>query len=82
VHRRSLPIGRVLFVRDGASEDVTSDLTPVDFGIAFGSGFEHRRLSLEARYTLGLRTVFHDGDLEGTFKNRALSVLAGLRLGR
>jgi hypothetical protein len=58
------------------------DLTPVDFGLVVGGGVESRRLSLEARYTLGLRTVFHDGDLEGTFKNRSFSVLAGFRIGR
>ena len=67
---------------DGVVEDASNEIADFDFGLAAGAGIEHRRLSVEARYTWGLRTVFRDGDLNGAFKNRTLTLTAGWRLGR
>jgi hypothetical protein len=67
---------------DGDKEDVKDEIEDIDVGLVVGAGVELRRLNLEMRYTWGLRSAFQDGDLEGTFKNRALSVTVGYRFGR
>lgn len=67
---------------DGEKENVTDDIENVDVGLVIGAGVELRRLTLEGRYTWGLRSAFHDSELDGSFKNRALSVIFGFRLGR
>jgi hypothetical protein len=67
---------------DGQKEDVKDDIEPIDVGLSVGAGVELRRLNLELRYTWGLRSAFQDGDLDGTFKNRALSLTVGFRFGR
>ncbi len=58
------------------------DIEAIDVGLIVGAGVELRRLNLELRYTWGLRSAFQDGDLEGTFTNRALSLTVGFRFGR
>ena len=67
---------------NGEKENVTDDIENVDVGLVIGAGVELRRLTLEGRYTWGLRSAFHDSELEGSFKNRALSVIVGFRFGR
>ena len=67
---------------DGQEEDVKDDIEGIDVGLVVGAGVELRRLNLELRYTWGLRSAFQDGDLEGTFKNRTLSLTVGFRFGR
>jgi outer membrane protein with beta-barrel domain len=66
---------------EGVKEDVTSDIENFDIGLVFGGGVELRYVTVEARYTWGLRSAFHDGELEGTFKNRAFTIMAGFRFG-
>jgi hypothetical protein len=70
------------YTDDGEKEDVTEDIEDVDIGLVVGGGVELRRLTIEARYTWGLRSAFQDGDLEGGFKNRTFSFTVGFRLGR
>jgi len=70
------------YTSDGAKQDIGDRVAPVDVGLTLGGGVEHRRWTVDARYTLGLRTAFTDADLDGTFKNRALTVMAGLRYAR
>ena len=67
---------------EGVEQDVASDIENFDIGLVLGGGVELRYLTVEARYTWGLRSAFHDGELEGAFKNRTFSVLVGLRFGR
>ena len=67
---------------DGEKESVTDDIENFDVGLVVGAGVELRRLTLEGRYTWGLRSAFHDSELDGAFKNRALSFIVGFRFGR
>jgi hypothetical protein len=67
---------------DGAKEDIRKDINKGDVGLHLGGGAEYGPLAVDARYVWGLRTVFEDGDLAGTFKNRAFVVTAGLAFGR
>ncbi len=67
---------------DGEKEDAGDEIADFDIGLAVGAGVELRRLTLEARYTWGLRSAFQDGDLEGSFKNRSFTLTAGFRWGR
>ena len=66
---------------EGVKEDVTSDIENFDIGLVIGGGVELRYLTVEARYTWGLRSAFHDGELDGAFKNRAFTIMAGYRFG-
>jgi Outer membrane protein beta-barrel domain len=66
---------------EGVSEDVTRDIEDFDIGLVVGAGVESRVVSVDARYTWGLRSAFHDGELDGTFKNRTFTLMVGLRFG-
>jgi Outer membrane protein beta-barrel domain len=65
----------------GVAEDVTRDIEDLDIGLVVGAGVESRVVSVDARYTWGLRSAFHDGELDGTFKNRTFTLMVGLRFG-
>jgi hypothetical protein len=67
---------------DGEREDVMDGIEDLDVGLVFGGGVELRRITIEGRYTFGLRSAFRDGDLDGAFKNRTLSLLVGFRFRR
>jgi hypothetical protein len=67
---------------DGEKEDVMDGIENVDVGLVIGAGVELRRISIEGRHTFGLRSAFRDGDLDGAFKNRTLSLMVGFRFGR
>jgi hypothetical protein len=67
---------------DGEKEDVMDGIENVDVGLVIGAGVELRRINIEGRYTFGLRSAFRDGDLDGAFKNRTLSLMVGFRFGR
>ena len=73
---------RASYEDDGESKDIKDDIETYDVGVVVGGGVEYRRLTVEARYTWGLRSAFHDGELDGTFKNRTAVVMVGVRLGR
>jgi hypothetical protein len=66
---------------DGVKENIKDDVSSVDVGLHVGGGVEVGQLIIDARYIWGWRTVF-SGDLDGAFKNRTFSVMAGIRLGR
>ena len=59
--------------------DISDDVESMDFGWTLGAGVERNRLSLDARYTLGLMNLnaTSPGD---TIKNRSFMVLIGFRL--
>jgi hypothetical protein len=67
---------------DSAREDVKDDIRSTDIGLHVGGGLEVGRLTIDARYSWGLLSAFEDGDLEGSFRNRAFAITAGLRFGR
>ena len=56
-----------------------SDLNYVRDGVG---GFERGNFMIDARYLWGMREAFQDGDLEGSFRNRAFMVTAGIGFGR
>jgi outer membrane protein with beta-barrel domain len=67
---------------EGVTEDIKDDLPQVDVGLHVGGGVELGPITVDARYIWGGRTLFHDGELDGTFKNRTFTVMAGIRFGR
>jgi hypothetical protein len=73
---------RAWYEDEGVEKRVTDDIEGFDVGLVVGGGVELRHLTLEARYTWGLRSAFQDGELEGAFKNRTFTFTIGLRLGR
>jgi hypothetical protein len=63
-------------------EEFEAVLKGTDFGLVFGGGLDLGRLSLGARYTLGL-TNLNDGpsvSSDEEFKSRSLSFLVGYAL--
>ena len=73
---------RASYEHDGVREDIKDDVRQVDVGLHVGAGVEIGQITFDARYVWGGRTVFHDGDLDGTFKNRTFTLMAGMRFGR
>ena len=67
---------------DGVTENVKDDIEPIDVAFVAGGGVEAGRMTFEARYTWGFLTAFHDGELEGAFRNRSFALLAGVRIGK
>jgi len=65
-------------VRVTCGDDQVTTVRELDWGIVGGAGIEGRwpqaALSLEARYTAGLRSVFDDVEI----RNRAVSILLGI----
>lgn len=62
--------------------DISSQVEPIDFGVAIGGGVERGRLVIDARYTLGLSDIDKDKTDATTTRNRALAVTVGYRLHR
>jgi hypothetical protein len=73
---------RASYEDGGVRTDIKDDVSNVDVGLHAGGGVEIGPMVFDARYVWGGRTVFHDGDLDGTFKNRSFIVMAGIRFGR
>ena len=67
---------------DGVTESVKDDTEPIDVLLIAGGGVESGRLTFEARYTWGLRSAFHDSELEGAFRNQSFAIMAGVRIGK
>jgi hypothetical protein len=64
---------------DGSSSGNVDDARAFDLGLTFGVGADlGQSFVIDARYTLGLTTVV-SGSADGTLKNRAFSLLAGIR---
>ena len=60
--------------------DLDDDVENLDFGWTAGVGVERNRVSLDVRYTLGLKNVASDSATSDTAKNRTFTALVGLRL--
>jgi len=73
---------RASYEADAMTENIRNDVSNVDVGLLVGAGVELGHVIFDVRYGWGMRTVFHDGDTGGNFKNRAFSVMAGIRFGR
>jgi outer membrane immunogenic protein len=58
--------------------DLDDSLKSWDFGWTFGAGVEMNRVSLDARYTLGLTNI-DESDTDSSLKNRTFTVLLGYR---
>ena len=60
------------------SDDDVDDLRSVDFGFAFGGGFDiYRTIMLDLRYTLGVVDIF-DVNAEPSAKNGSFAVTLGI----
>lgn len=78
-------VGFLLGVEEVHDTDYTEHLNSMEFGLILGGGVEFGRISLDARYNLGLSAVDKDydaswGQVPGDVKNRTFTVMAGFRL--
>jgi hypothetical protein len=65
----------------GTDLNIDPAITSRDFSLVFGGGLERERFLLEARYALGLSDMATDFYFhEDSLRNRAFSVLVGVRL--
>lgn len=62
----------------GTEIDLDDEVKSWDFGWTVGAGVEVNRVSLDARYTLGLTNI-DNSDSDGSLKNRTFTVLLGYR---
>jgi opacity protein-like surface antigen len=58
--------------------DIKDEVETFDFGVTAGAGVEISRLSIDARYTMGLMNVSKDSNED--VKNRTFTVMVGYRL--
>ena len=70
---------------DGPDEtvdlNIDTAIRSLDFGLAFGGGFERNLFFIEARYTFGLIDIANSTfDHEDSLKNRALAIMVGIRI--
>lgn len=61
------------------TEDLDEEVEAMDVGWTLGAGVERNRLSLDARYTFGLKNI-SVAVSDGTIKNRTFTILVGYRL--
>jgi hypothetical protein len=78
-------VGFLLGAEEVHDTDYEEYLNSTDFGVIIGGGVELGRLSLDARYNLGLAAIARDydgsfGHVPGDVENRAFTVMVGLRL--
>jgi hypothetical protein len=78
-------VGFLLGAKEVHDTDYEEYLNSTDFGVIIGGGVELGRLSLDARYNLGLAAIARDydgsfGHVPGDVENRAFTVMVGLRL--
>ena len=78
-------VGFLVSTKEVYDTDYSEYLNSTDIGVVFGGGVDYGRVSLDARYNLGLTTVDRDfdaswGHVPGSVKNRAFTVTAGFRL--
>ena len=68
---------------NGVSDDISDDVSGLDVGLVFGAGIEFGRyVVVDGRYSWGLLNVNDADDDDTVIKNRALTILAGVRFGR
>jgi len=61
-------------------EDIKDDLKSIDFGFNFGAGYEFtENIFVQARYNLGLTSVFEDADGDFDPKNGVLQLSFGYK---
>jgi len=64
---------------DGETEDVKDMVSTSDMGLVIGAGVDFAHLVAEGRYTQGFSNVIKDMPAEASVKNRAISLLFGIR---
>lgn len=62
----------------GIETDLDDEVKSWDFGWTLGAGVEMNKLSLDARYTIGLTNI-DNSDSDAAIKNRTFTVLLGYR---
>jgi Outer membrane protein beta-barrel domain len=55
------------------------EIDKVDLGVIVGAGAAFGRLSIEGRYTIGLKNINNDANDPTKVRNRSLAILAGVR---
>jgi hypothetical protein len=63
----------------GETEDVKDGINTSDMGLVIGAGVELAHILVEGRYTQGLSNIIKDAEGEESVKNRAISLLFGIR---
>ena len=63
----------------GETEDVKEDVNTSEMGLVIGAGFDLAHLVLEGRYTQGLSNIIKNTEGDESVKNRAVSLLFGIR---
>ena len=63
----------------GETEDVKDEINTSDMGLVIGAGVELAHVLVEGRYTQGLSNIIKDAEGEESVKNRAISLLFGIR---
>ncbi|MBL7108046.1 MAG: PorT family protein [Candidatus Cloacimonetes bacterium] len=56
-------------------EEDAEDVKSTDFGLVFGAGVEFGKITVDARYNLGLSTIADEGDADD--KNSVISLMVG-----
>jgi hypothetical protein len=74
--------GILLSAKDADGDDFKDFLKSADFGLTVGGGVEFGKLSVDARYNLGLSAINKEGIGNATsdIKNRAITAMPGYRL--
>ena len=67
------------FEGETEDEDIEDDIEAFDIGLVGGAGVDFGRFTLDGRYTWGLRNVLNVDPDEARIKNRAFSIMAGVR---
>jgi hypothetical protein len=68
---------------NGVSDDIGDQVNAFDLGLVVGAGIEiGRYVIVDGRYSWGLLNVSDVDDDDTVIKNRALTILAGVRFGR
>ena len=60
----------------GSDDGDIEDIKGADFGLIFGAGVEFGKITVDARYNLGLSTI-DDSDEESDVKNSVISIMLG-----
>ncbi len=71
---------RATYDAAGIANAAAGDIPRLDLGFIAGGGVEYHQLIVDARYTWGRGRILVLADHDGTFRNRAFSATAGIRL--
>jgi hypothetical protein len=64
---------------DDETEDIEDDTEGLDIGLVFGVGYYGTTFIVEGRYQEGTTNIVKDGDVDGSYRNRAFVALVGFR---